>query len=338
MAAIRTLRKLCQHVQHQPCSLHTSASRAEAVVISGKKLAQQIREETRADVDQWVLAGNKRPHLSVILVGDNPASHSYVLNKTRAAADVGISSETILKHSEISEEELLDLIYKLNTDPRVDGLLVQLPLPEHIDERTICNAVAPNKDVDGFHVVNVGRMCLDQSTMLPATPWGVWEIIKRTGIPTFGKNVVVAGRSKNVGMPIAMLLHTDGRHERPGGDATVTISHRYTPKEQLCQHTKIADIVVAAAGIPNLITADMIKEGAAVIDVGINRVQDPVTGKSRLVGDVDFEAVKKKAGFITPVPGGVGPMTVAMLMKNTVKAAKSVLQFPPERIRVAAAS
>uniref|UniRef100_A0A3B5KQH9 methenyltetrahydrofolate cyclohydrolase n=1 Tax=Xiphophorus couchianus TaxID=32473 RepID=A0A3B5KQH9_9TELE len=284
---------------------------AEAVVISGRKLARQIREETRADVDQWVLAGNRRPHLSVILVGDNPASHSYVLNKTRAAADVGISSETILKHSEISEEELLDLVYKLNTDPGVDGLLVQLPLP-----------VAPNKDVDGFHVVNVGRMCLDQSTMLPATPWGVWEIIKRTGIPTFGKNVVVAGRSKNVGMPIAMLLHTDGQHERPGGDATVTISHRYTPKEQLCQHTKIADIVVAAAGIPNLITADMIKEGAAVIDVGINRVQDPVTGKSRLVGDVDFEAVKKKAGFVTPVPGGVGPMTVAMLMKNTVKAAK----------------
>ncbi|XP_035999624.1 bifunctional methylenetetrahydrofolate dehydrogenase/cyclohydrolase, mitochondrial [Fundulus heteroclitus] len=338
MAAIRTLRKLCQHVQHHVCSLHTSAPRAEAVVISGRKLARQIREETRADVEQWVLAGNKRPHLSVILVGDNPASHSYVLNKTRAAADIGISSETILKHSEISEEELLDLIFKLNTDPRVDGLLVQLPLPDHIDERTVCNAVAPNKDVDGFHVVNVGRMCLDQSTMLPATPWGVWEIIKRTGIPTFGKNVVVAGRSKNVGMPIAMLLHTDGSHERPGGDATVTISHRYTPKEQLCQHTKIADIVVAAAGIPNLITADMIKEGAAVIDVGINRVQDPVTGKSRLVGDVDFEAVKKKAGFITPVPGGVGPMTVAMLMKNTVKAAKSVLQFPPERIRLAVAS
>uniref|UniRef100_A0A3B5KRM7 Methenyltetrahydrofolate cyclohydrolase n=1 Tax=Xiphophorus couchianus TaxID=32473 RepID=A0A3B5KRM7_9TELE len=234
---------------------HTLKPLNKAVVISGRKLARQIREETRADVDQWVLAGNRRPHLSVILVGDNPASHSYVLNKTRAAADV-----------------------------------------EHIDERTICNAVAPNKDVDGFHVVNVGRMCLDQSTMLPATPWGVWEIIKRTGIPTFGKNVVVAGRSKNVGMPIAMLLHTDGQHERPGGDATVTISHRYTPKEQLCQHTKIADIVVAAA------------------------------------------AVKKKAGFVTPVPGGVGPMTVAMLMKNTVKAAKSVLLFPPERIRVAAAS
>ncbi|KAF7200322.1 bifunctional methylenetetrahydrofolate dehydrogenase/cyclohydrolase, mitochondrial [Nothobranchius furzeri] len=338
MAAIRTLGKLCQQSQHQVCKLHTSALRQDAVVVSGRKLARQIREETQVDVEKWVLAGNRRPHLSVVLVGDDPASHSYVLNKTRAAADVGISSETILKHSDISEEELLDLIYKLNADHRVDGLLVQLPLPDHIDERVICNAVAPAKDVDGFHVVNVGRMCLDQSTMLPATPWGVWEIIKRTGIPTFGKNVLVAGRSKNVGMPIAMLLHTDGRHERPGGDATVTISHRYTPKEQLCQHTKMADIIVAAAGIPNLITADMIKEGAAVIDVGINRIQDPVTGKSRLVGDVDFEGVKKKAGFITPVPGGVGPMTVAMLMKNTIKAAKNVLQIPAERIRMAAAS
>uniref|UniRef100_A0A8C7Z9L4 Methenyltetrahydrofolate cyclohydrolase n=1 Tax=Oryzias sinensis TaxID=183150 RepID=A0A8C7Z9L4_9TELE len=338
MAAIRTLRKLCQHAQHQVCILHTSASRQEAVIISGRKLARQIRDEARADVEKWVLDGNRRPHLSVILVGDNPASHSYVLNKTRAAAEIGISSETILKHTDISEEELLDLIYKLNTDHRVDGLLVQLPLPDHIDERMICNAVAPAKDVDGFHVVNVGRMCLDQTTMLPATPWGVWEIIQRTGIPTFGKNVLVAGRSKNVGMPIAMLLHTDGHHERPGGDATVTITHRYTPKEQLRQHAQIADIIVAAAGVPNLITADMVKEGAAVIDVGINRVKDPVTGKDRLVGDVDFEGVRKKAGYITPVPGGVGPMTVAMLMKNTIKAAKSVLQYPPERVRMAAAS
>uniref|UniRef100_A0A3B3CXC6 methenyltetrahydrofolate cyclohydrolase n=1 Tax=Oryzias melastigma TaxID=30732 RepID=A0A3B3CXC6_ORYME len=294
MAAIRTLRKLCQHSQHQVCKLHTSASRQEAVVISGRKLARQIRDEARADVEKWVLDGNRRPHLSVILVGDNPASHSYVLNKTRAAAEIGISSETILKHTDISEEELLDLIDKLNTDHRVDGLLVQLPLPDHIDERTICNAVAPAKDVDGFHVVNVGRMCLDQTTMLPATPWGVWEIIQRTGIPTFGKNVLVAGRSKNVGMPIAMLLHTDGHHERPGGDATVTITHRYTPKEQLRQHAQIADIIVAAAGVPNLITADMIKEGAAVIDVGINRVKDPVTGKDRLVGDVDFEGTAKQ--------------------------------------------
>ncbi|XP_061117441.1 bifunctional methylenetetrahydrofolate dehydrogenase/cyclohydrolase, mitochondrial [Conger conger] len=336
MATLRALRRFCQN-SHQVCRLHLSASRQEAVVISGRKLARQIQEEARADVELWVSAGNRRPHLSVVLVGDNPASHSYVLNKTRAAANVGISSETILKPSSICEEELLELILRLNTDHRVDGLLVQLPLPEHIDERLVCNAVSPGKDVDGFHVVNVGRMCLDQATMLPATPWGVWEIIKRTGIPTLGKNVLVAGRSKNVGMPIAMLLHTDGRHERPGGDATVTISHRYTPKEQLRQHTQIADIIVAAAGIPNLITADMIKEGAAVIDVGINRVQDPVTGKDRLVGDVDFEGVRQKASFITPVPGGVGPMTVAMLMKNTIKAAKNILT-PPGRIRMVASS
>ncbi|XP_048858640.1 bifunctional methylenetetrahydrofolate dehydrogenase/cyclohydrolase, mitochondrial [Brienomyrus brachyistius] len=338
MATVRALRKFCQKSRQQVCSFHLSVLRQEAVVISGRKLAKQIREEARLDVEQWVSSGNRRPHLSVILVGDNPASHSYVLNKTRAAADVGISSETILKPSSICEEELMELIHKLNTDHRVDGLLVQLPLPEHIDERCVCNAVSPEKDVDGFHVVNVGRMCLDQSSMLPATPWGVWEIIKRTGIPTLGKNVVVAGRSKNVGMPIAMLLHTDGRHERPGGDATVTISHRYTPKEQLRQHTQIADIVVAAAGIPNLITADMIKEGAAVIDVGINRVHDPLTGKNKLVGDVDFEGVRKKASYITPVPGGVGPMTVAMLMKNTIKAAKNLLLTPPERIHLMASS
>ncbi|XP_009878123.1 PREDICTED: bifunctional methylenetetrahydrofolate dehydrogenase/cyclohydrolase, mitochondrial [Charadrius vociferus] len=310
----------------QPGVNSLKTRRNDAVVISGRKLARQIRQEARHEVEQWVAAGNKRPHLSVVLVGENPASHSYVLNKTKAAADVGISSETILRPASITEEELLDLIGKLNNDANVDGLLVQLPLPEHIDERKICNAVTPDKDVDGFHVINVGRMCLDQYSMLPATPWGVWEIIKRTGIPTLGKNVVVAGRSKNVGMPIAMLLHTDGRHERPGGDATVTISHRYTPKEQLKQHTIRADIVVAAAGIPNLITADMIKEGAAVIDVGITRVQDPVTAKSRLVGDVDFEGVKKKASYITPVPGGVGPMTVAMLMKNTIIAAKKLLK------------
>uniref|UniRef100_A0A8C4RE64 Methenyltetrahydrofolate cyclohydrolase n=1 Tax=Erpetoichthys calabaricus TaxID=27687 RepID=A0A8C4RE64_ERPCA len=324
-ATFRHIRSLCQLSHLQVCSLHLSAARHEAVVISGRKLARQIRQEAKSEVEQWVSSGNRRPHLSVILVGDNPASHSYVLNKTKAAADVGISSETILKPSTCCEEELMELIHKLNNDCNVDGLLVQLPLPEHIDERKVCNAVTPGKDVDGFHVVNVGKMCLDQTTMLPATPWGVWEIIKRTGIPTLGKNVVVAGRSKNVGMPIAMLLHTDGRHERPGGDATVTISHRYTPKEQLRQHTKIADIVVAAAGIPNLITADMIKEGAAVIDVGINRVQDPVTGKPKLVGDVDFEGVKQKASYITPVPGGVGPMTVAMLMKNTIIAAKKLL-------------
>uniref|UniRef100_A0A2K6CNY7 methenyltetrahydrofolate cyclohydrolase n=1 Tax=Macaca nemestrina TaxID=9545 RepID=A0A2K6CNY7_MACNE len=289
----------------RPHPFHLAAVRDEVVVISGRKLAQQFKQE-------WVASGNKWPHLSVILVGENSASHSYVLNKTRAAADMGMNSETIVKPAEISEEELLNVIGKLNNDDNVDGLLVQLPLPEHIDERRICNAVSPDKDVDGFHVINVGRMCLDQYSTLPATPWGVWEIIKRTGIPTLGKNVVVAGRSKNVGMPFVMLLHTDGAHERPGGDATVTVSHRYTPKEQSKKHTIFADIVISAAGIPNLITADIIKEGAAVIDVGINRVHDPVTAKPKLVGDVDFEGVGEKAGYITPVPG------LAVLMKNTI--------------------
>uniref|UniRef100_A0A8C9I3D7 methenyltetrahydrofolate cyclohydrolase n=1 Tax=Piliocolobus tephrosceles TaxID=591936 RepID=A0A8C9I3D7_9PRIM len=280
----------------RPHPFHHAAVRDEVVVISGRKLAQQFKQEVRQQVEEWVASGNKRPHLSVILVGENPANHSYVLNKTRAAADTGMN-----------KEELLNVIGKLNNDDNVDGLVVQLPLPEHIDERRICNAVSPDKDADGFHVINVGRMCLDQYSTLP-----------RTGIPTLEKNVVVAGRSKNVGMPFIMLLHTDGVHERPGGDATVTISHRYTPKEQLKKHTIFADIVISAAGIPNLITSDMIKEGAAVIDVGINRVHNPVTAKPKLVGDVDFEGVREKAGYITPVPGCVGPMTVAMLMKNTI--------------------
>ncbi|XP_027478695.1 bifunctional methylenetetrahydrofolate dehydrogenase/cyclohydrolase, mitochondrial isoform X2 [Zalophus californianus] len=303
MAAVSVVSTLATRLLRlaQSCRLryrpfHLSVVRNEAVVISGRKLAQQIKREVWQEVEEWVASGNKRPHLSVVLVGENPASHSYVLNKTRAAAEVGINSETIVKPASISEEELLNLVNKLNNDDNVDGLLVQLPLPEHIDERKICNAVSPDKDVDGFHVINVGRMCLDQYSMLPATPWGVWEIIKRTG------------------------------------DATVTISHRYTPKEQLKKHTVLADIVVSAAGIPNLITADMIKEGAAVIDVGINRVQDPITAKPKLVGDVDFEGVKKKAGYITPVPGGVGPMTVAMLMKNTIIAAKKVLRLEEQEV------
>ncbi|XP_041315528.1 probable bifunctional methylenetetrahydrofolate dehydrogenase/cyclohydrolase 2 isoform X1 [Pyrgilauda ruficollis] len=270
-------------------SFPRSAASDEATVISGTKLAHQVLKEVRRDVESWISAGNQRPHLTVVLVGDNPASHIYVRNKIKAAAAVGISSEIILRPQDISQEELLDMTVKLNRDSRVSGLLVQLPLPDHIDERTVCNAIAPEKDVDGFHIVNIGRLCLDQPSIIPATAAAVWEIIKRTGIQTFGKNVLVAGRSKNVGMPISMLLHTDGEHERPGGDATVTITHRYTPKEQLKIHTQLADIVIVAAGIPKLITTDMVKEGAAVIDVGINHIHDPLTGKTKLVGDVDFE-------------------------------------------------
>ncbi|KAK1893019.1 putative bifunctional methylenetetrahydrofolate dehydrogenase/cyclohydrolase 2 [Dissostichus eleginoides] len=300
-----------RHLQH-------SATRHAAVVISGTELARQLHREIQRDVEELVAQGNMRPHLGVVLVGDDPASRTYVKNKTRAASILGISSDTVVRPSSVSQEELLELIDKMNRDWRVSGLLVQLPLPEHINERAVCNAIAPEKDVDGFHIVNIGKLCLDQRSMVPATPAAVWEIIKRAGIETVGKNVLVAGRSKNVGMPIAMLLHTDR-------DATVTIAHRCTPREQLKELTCLADIIIAAAGVPRLITADMVKEGAAVIDVGINRVLDPKTGKLRLVGDVDFEGVKEKAAFITPVPGGVGPMTVAMLMKNTVTAARNAL-------------
>ncbi|XP_051650483.1 bifunctional methylenetetrahydrofolate dehydrogenase/cyclohydrolase 2, mitochondrial-like isoform X3 [Manacus candei] len=328
LAPLRRWRALTGPAPRAACSASSSPCSAdsdEATVISGTKLANQVLQEVQRDVESWISVGNKRPHLTVVLVGDNPASHIYVRNKIKAAAAVGISSEIIVRPKDISEEELLDLTVQLNKDSRVSGLLVQLPLPDHIDERRVCNAIAPEKDVDGFHIMNIGRLCLDQPSIIPATAAAVWEIIKRTGIPTFGKNVVVAGRSKNVGMPISMLLHTDGEHERPGGDATVTITHRYTPKEQLKIHTQLADIVIVAAGVPKLITTDMVKEGAAVIDVGINHIHDPLTGKTKLVGDVDFEEVKKKAGFITPVPGGVGPMTVAMLLKNTLLVAKKLI-------------
>ncbi|XP_072631489.1 bifunctional methylenetetrahydrofolate dehydrogenase/cyclohydrolase 2, mitochondrial isoform X5 [Canis lupus baileyi] len=221
--------------------------RHDAIIISGTEMAKQIQKEIQRGVESWISLGNRRPHLSIILVGDNPASHTYVRKKIRAASAVGICSEIILKPKDVSQEELLDITDQLNMDPRVSGILVQLPLPDHVDERTVCNGIAPEKDVDGFHIINIGRLCLDQHSLIPATASAVWEIIKRTGIETFGKNVVVAGRSKNVGMPIAMLLHTDGEHERPGGDATVTIAHRYTPKEQLKIHTQLADIIIVAA-------------------------------------------------------------------------------------------
>ncbi|XP_066891935.1 bifunctional methylenetetrahydrofolate dehydrogenase/cyclohydrolase 2, mitochondrial isoform X5 [Kogia breviceps] len=267
----------------------SSSLRHDAIIISGTEMAKQIQKEIQRGVESWISLGNGRPHLSIILVGDNPASHTYVRKKIKAAAAVGICSEIILKPKDVSQEELLDITNQLNMDPRVSGILVQLPLPDHVDERTVCNGIAPEKDVDGFHIINIGRLCLDQHSLIPATASAVWEIIKRTG------------------------------------DATVTIAHRYTPKEQLKIHTLLADVIVVAAGIPKLITSDMVKEGAAVIDVGINYVHDPMTGKTKLVGDVDFEAVKKKASFITPVPGGVGPMTVAMLLKNTLLAAKKII-------------
>lgn len=231
----------------------------------------------------------------------------------------------------ITEPELLAVVEQLNADPAVDGILVQLPLPAHINERRICNAVRCAKDVDGFNEKNVGRLCLDMNTLVPCTPLGVMELLKRSGIETFGRNAVVCGRSKNVGMPIAILLHADGRNETEAMDATVVMCHRFTPPEQLKAFCLMADIIVSATGVPGLIRADMVKPGACIIDVGLTRVVDPETGKGRLVGDVDFEAVRQVAGHITPVPGGVGPMTVAMLMRNTFVACRNLASGKAEQ-------
>ncbi|XP_054265821.1 bifunctional methylenetetrahydrofolate dehydrogenase/cyclohydrolase, mitochondrial-like isoform X1 [Macrosteles quadrilineatus] len=306
---------------------HSSGVRFKAKLIDGRQIANTILAELRQETEEWVAAGNRRPQLTALLVGEDPASTTYVKNKMKAAKQVGIQTKTIHCLMSISEKDLLQHIHLLNNDPEVDGILVQLPIPDHITERAICNAVAPSKDVDGFNIVNVGRFCLDMRTLVPCTPLGVQELIKRSGISTFGKNAVVCGRSKNVGMPIAMLLHADGAGETNAMDATTTICHRYTPPEQLAVFTKTADIIVSAAGVPNLIQADMVKEGACVIDVGITRIIDKATGKNRLVGDVDFEGVSEVAGHITPVPGGVGPMTVAMLMRNTLLAAKHAVIY-----------
>ncbi|XP_043209055.1 bifunctional methylenetetrahydrofolate dehydrogenase/cyclohydrolase, mitochondrial-like isoform X1 [Amphibalanus amphitrite] len=303
------------------CRLDHTPSRGVASIIDGKKIAEDIKMEIKAEIDQLTSGGQRQPHLSVVLVGDDPASAVYVRNKINACKRVGINSEAIVKPSATSETELLDTISALNENPGVDGILVQLPVPEHMNERVICNAIHPSKDVDGFHVVNVGRFVQDMDCLMPCTPLGVQQLIIRSGVETFGKNAVVCGRSKNVGMPIAMLLHADGEGDTNAFDATTTLCHRYTPPEQLRRFVQTADIVVTAAGVVNLITADMVKPGCCVIDVGINRIVGP-NGKPQIVGDVDFEGVRQVAGHITPVPGGVGPMTVAMLMKNTLRAYK----------------
>lgn len=300
-----------------------SFSRKMAQIIDGKRIAGEIRAELKIKVEEWVGAGYRRPHLTAVLVGEDQASQTYVNNKMKAAADVGITSRTIKEPTTITEERLLSLIEELNQDSTVDGILVQLPLPSHINERNICNSISCDKDVDGFNEKNVGRLCLDMNTLIPCTPLGVQELLKRQNIETFGKNVVVVGRSKNVGMPIAILMHADGRNDTAAMDATVTICHRFTPPEQLATFCRLADIIITATGVPGLITADMVKAGATVIDVGITRVIG-ADGRSKLVGDVDYEAVKEVAGHVTPVPGGVGPMTVAMLMKNTFIACRNL--------------
>lgn len=286
------------------------------ILLDGKKLSQDIKEELKVKVDIIKAAGGKVPHLVAVLVGENPASKAYVGNKIRFCEEVGYKSTLINASSDITEEELLDIIEGLNDDDDVDGYIVQLPLPKHIDEMKINLAIDYRKDVDGFHPMNFGRMAEGMSSYLPATPAGIIEMLDRFGIDTEGKHCVVVGRSNIVGTPISILLSRKGKP----GNCTVTLAHSRTRdiKAELLR----ADIVIAAIGVPEFIKGDMIKAGAVVIDVGMNRVDD-ASRKSgyKLVGDVAFDEVSQVAGAITPVPGGVGPMTVTALMLNTFKAA-----------------
>ena len=290
-----------------------------AQIIDGKAIAADIRAEVAERVRRLKEERGVMPAQAFVLVGENPASISYVRGKGRACEDAGILSQTIHLPESTSEAELLELIAKANADPKLHGMLVQLPLPSQIDEQRATAAIAPEKDVDGLHPMNVGRLFKGDPYLLPCTPAGVVEMLIRSGHPPDGKHVVICGRSNLVGRPLAAILI----QKRAGANATVTICH--TGTKDLAYHSRQADILVAAMGRAKAITADMVREGTVVIDVGINRVED-ASRKSgyRLVGDVDFEAVAEKAAAITPVPGGVGPMTVAMLLTNTVKAAEAL--------------
>ncbi|MEW6220836.1 MAG: tetrahydrofolate dehydrogenase/cyclohydrolase catalytic domain-containing protein [Thermodesulfobacteriota bacterium] len=287
-----------------------------AKIISGNEVAKAIRAELEKEVADLKAQHNVVPGLVTILVGEDPASQSYVTAKNKTAHALGIHSEQVTLPASTSEAELLTLVARYNADPKINGILVQLPLPRQINEARVLYAIDPAKDVDGFHPVNVGKMMLGEQCFLPCTPHGILELLVRSGVETKGAEVVVIGRSNIVGKPIANLM----LQKRPAGDATVTICHTRT--RDLAAHTRRADIIIAAVGVPKMVTAGMVKEGVAVIDVGVNRIGMSEAGKAILAGDVDFEAVKEKASAITPVPGGVGPMTITMLMKNTVQAAK----------------
>jgi methylenetetrahydrofolate dehydrogenase (NADP+)/methenyltetrahydrofolate cyclohydrolase len=284
-------------------------------ILDGKKTAADIKAEIAIAVTELKKAGNKTPHLAAVLVGTDGASMTYVGAKVKACSLVGFESTLIDLPDTTTEEKVLQVIDDLNNNPEIDGFIVQLPLPKHIDEHKILMAIDPSKDVDGFHPTNVGKMALELPTFLPATPYGIMELLERYNVETSGKNVVVIGRSHIVGRPMSILLS----QKRAAGDATVTLTHSRT--KNLKEITQEADIIVAALGIAEFLTGDMVKEGVTIIDVGITRVKD-ATKKSgfRLAGDVDFLSVSKKASFITPVPGGVGPMTIAMLLKNTLLA------------------
>ncbi|MGB0165998.1 MAG: bifunctional 5,10-methylenetetrahydrofolate dehydrogenase/5,10-methenyltetrahydrofolate cyclohydrolase [Luteibaculum sp.] len=286
-------------------------------ILDGKATAEKIRAEIKQDVAAWIKRGNRAPHLAAVLVGDNGASLTYVNAKIKDCKEVGFKSSLIKLPSTITQNELLEEIEKLNNDDALDGFIVQLPLPKHIDEGKITQAILPTKDVDGFHPENLGKMVLNLPTFLPATPYGIIQLLEYYSIDTSGKNCLVIGRSNIVGTPISILM---SRNNEPG-NATVTLAHSRT--QDLERLVKEADILIVALGKPDFIKGDMIKPGAVIIDVGITRVADATKKKGyRVAGDVDFESVSKKASFITPVPGGVGPMTRVSLLKNTLLSCK----------------
>lgn len=282
-------------------------------IIDGKMISNLIKEEIKQEVEKIIKKGERPPHLAAILVGNDGASLTYVGSKVRSCKQVGFDSTLVKLPAEISQKDLLNKIHELNNDDKIDGFIVQLPLPNHIDEEEVLMTVNPNKDVDGFHPSNFGKMALNMESFIPATPYGIIELLKRYEINTSGKNTVVIGRSNIVGRPISILLSRKGNP----GDSTVTLVHSRT--KNLESFTKNADIIVSALGVPDFLKSEMVKKGVIIIDVGITRVNDDSNSKGYVIkGDVDFESVKEKASFMTPVPGGVGPMTIAMLLKNTL--------------------
>ncbi len=288
------------------------------MILDGKKIANDIKEEIKIEVSSFVKKGNKKPHLAAILVGNNGASETYVNAKVKACEFVGFTSTLIRFDNEVAESELIEKIQEINNNNDIDGLIVQLPLPRHIDDTKIIESITPKKDVDGFHPTNIGRMVLNLPTYLPATPAGILELLLRYNIETSGKHCVVVGRSHIVGSPISILM---ARNNKPG-NSTVTLTHSQT--QNLKEIIKTADILIVALGKAEFITKDMLKPGVCIVDVGITRIKSDKTKSGwKLLGDVAFSEVKDMCSFITPVPGGVGPMTIAMLLKNTLKSAKN---------------
>tara|TARA_B100000482_G_C12533061_1_gene269226 strand:- start:42 stop:917 length:876 start_codon:yes stop_codon:yes gene_type:complete len=288
------------------------------ILLDGKKTSNDIKDEITLEVQEIISSGGKKPHLAAILVGDNGASETYVNAKVKACKRVGFDSTLVRLPEDVTEDKLIEEIIKINKNISIDGLIVQLPLPDHIDEKKIINIIDVKKDVDGFHPKNIGNMTLNMPSFIPATPAGIIELLKRYNVDTIGKNCVVIGRSHIVGLPVSILMARDNFP----GNSTVTILHSKSQNiSEICLN---ADILIVALGKANFVTSNMVKEGACVIDVGITRVPSELTKSGwKLIGDVDFENVSNKSSFITPVPGGVGPMTIAMLLKNTLIASKS---------------